>query len=190
MNKISIQHFETPVGGVILGSFERKLCLLDWRDRKMRQRIDARLQKGLKAEYIEEDASVLQKTRQQLDEYFNRERKTFDVPLLMVGTDFQKLVWQGLINTPYGTTASYLELSQRIGHEKAVRAVASANGANAISIMVPCHRIIGSDGSLVGYAGSLPTKKRLLQLEQHLLVYYFVYRGSICIRLDLTPLLC
>ncbi len=136
----------------------------------MRESIDARLQKGLNTEYIQEDTVVLQQARQQLDEYFNRERKTFDVPLLMVGTDFQKQVWRGLIDIPYGTTSSYLELSKNIGNEKAVRAVASANGANAISVMIPCHRIIGSDGSLVGYAGGLPAKKKLLQLEQALLV--------------------
>lgn len=136
----------------------------------MRESIDARLQKGLKAEYIQEYTPILEEAVKQLDEYFNRERKTFDVPLLMVGTDFQKQVWQGLIDIPHGTTCSYLELSKRIGNEKAVRAVASANGANAISIMIPCHRIIGSDGSLVGYAGGLPAKKKLLQLEQALLV--------------------
>ncbi len=170
MNKISIQYFNSPVGDIILGAFEGKLCMADWRHRKMRNHIDSRLQKGLKAEFIEEDTPVLQQTRHQLDEYFNRERKTFDIPLLMVGTDFQKQVWQGLIDIAYGSTASYLEVSQSIGNEKAVRAVASANGANAISIMIPCHRIIGSDGSLVGYAGGLPAKKKLLQLEQALLV--------------------
>ena len=136
----------------------------------MRSGIDSRLQQGLKAEYVEQDSPVLEQTRTQLDEYFHRERKNFDIPLLMVGTDFQKQVWQGLINIPYGTTASYLELSQSISNEKAVRAVASANGANAISIMIPCHRIIGSDDSLVGYAGGLAAKKKLLQLEQALLV--------------------
>ena len=167
---VSIQYFKTPAGEIILGSFEGKLCMADWRYRNVRKSIDDRLQKGLKAKYIEEDTSVLQQTREQLNEYFNRERKIFDIPLLMVGTDFQKQVWQGLINIPYGTTVSYLQLSQNIGNEKAVRAVASANGANAISIMIPCHRIIGSDGSLVGYAGGLATKKKLLQLEQALLV--------------------
>lgn len=98
------------------------------------------------------------------------ERKVFDIPLHLVGTIFQKTVWQGLIDTPFGTTLSYLELAKSIGNEKAVRAVATANGANAISIIVPCHRIIGGDGSLVGYAGGLDTKKRLLQLESNLFV--------------------
>ncbi len=166
MNEINVQYYQTPVGEVILGSFEDKLCMADWRYRKMRNRMDRRLQQGLRAVYVEQDSPVLEQTRKQLNEYFNQERKTFDIPLLMVGTDFQKQVWQGLIDIPYGSTASYLQLSQNIGHEKAVRAVASAVGANAISIMIPCHRIIGSDGSLVGYAGGLPAKKKLLQLEQ------------------------
>ena len=170
MNEINIQYFKTPVGEVILGSFEGKLCMADWRYRKMRNSIDSRLQKGLKAKYVEQDTPVLEQTRMQMNEYFHRKRKTFDIPLLMVGTDFQKQVWHGLIAIPYGTTCSYLELSKNIGNEKAVRAVASANGANAISIMIPCHRIIGSDGSLVGYAGGLAAKKKLLQLEQALLV--------------------
>ena len=155
---------------MILGAYANRLCLADWRHRKMRNRMDSRLQKGLRAEYVEQDSPVLEQTRTQLDEYFHRERKTFDIPLLMVGTDFQKQVWQGLIDIPYGMTCSYLELSKNIGNEKAVRAVASANGANAISIMIPCHRIIGSDGSLVGYAGGLAAKKKLLLLEQSLLL--------------------
>ena len=170
MNEINIQYFNTPVGEVILGAFKDKLCMADWRYRNMRKRIDKRLQQGLRAEYVEQDSPVLEQTRIQLNEYFHRARKTFDIPLLMAGTDFQKQVWQGLVDIPYGSTASYLELSQSIGNEKAVRAVASANGANAISIMIPCHRIIGSDGSLVGYAGGLAAKKKLLLLEQSLLL--------------------
>ncbi len=165
---ISIQYYKTPVGELILGSYDNQLCLADWRYRKMRSSIDTRIQKGLKAEYVEESSEVIVETMKQLDAYFANERKTFDIPLHMVGTDFQKSVWQGLIEIPYGTTASYLELSRNIGNEKAVRAVASANGANAISIMIPCHRIIGSDGALTGYAGGLPAKKKLLELESHL----------------------
>ena len=167
---ISIQYYKTPVGELILGSYDNQLCLADWRYRKMRRTIDTRIQKGLKTEYVEESSEVIVETMKQLDEYFANERKTFDIPLLMVGTDFQKSVWQGLIKIPYGTTASYLELSKNIGNEKAVRAVASANGANAISIMIPCHRIIGSDGALTGYAGGLPIKKKLLELEHNLFV--------------------
>ncbi len=168
MNKINIQTYKSPLGEMLLGSFDGKLCLADWQYRKMRTTIDIRLQKGFNAIYVEEDSDILKLTREQFDEYFQGKRKIFDVPLLMVGTDFQKSVWNALIQIPYGTTASYLELAKNIGNEKAVRAVASANGANAISIMIPCHRIIGSNGDLVGYAGGLPTKKRLLELESNL----------------------
>ena len=168
MNKISIQYYKSPVGEILLGSYENKLCIADWRYRKMRTTIDNRIQKGLKAEYLEEPSEVIIETIKQMEEYFNFKRKEFTVPLLLVGTDFQKSVWQGLIDTPFGTTASYLELSKRIGNEKAVRAVASANGANSISILVPCHRIIGSNGDLVGYAGGLDVKKKLLEIENNL----------------------
>ena len=168
MNTISIQYYKSPIGELLLGSFEDKLCLADMKYRKMRTTIDSRIQKGLKAKYIEESSEVIDKTIKQMQEYFAGERKAFDIPLLMVGTDFQKSVWEGLMQIPYGTTASYLELAQNIGNEKAVRAVASANGANAIAILIPCHRIIGSNGDLVGYAGGLPAKKKLLELESNL----------------------
>jgi len=168
MNKISIQYYKSPIGELLLGSFEAKLCLADMKYRKMRNSVDKRIQKGLNAEYIEESSDVIEKTIVQMKEYFAGERKVFDIPLLMVGTNFQRSVWDGLMQIPYGTTASYLELAKNIGNEKAVRAVASANGANSISIMIPCHRIIGSNGDLVGYAGGLPAKKKLLELESNL----------------------
>jgi len=165
MAVISIQYYTFPVGEILLGSYKGKLCLADWKYRRMRTSIDKRIQKGLDAEYVEQSTEVIEETINQMKEYFAHERMDFDIPLLMVGTEFQQSVWYGLIKIPYGTTASYLELSKNIGNEKAVRAVASANGANAISILIPCHRIIGSNGDLVGYAGGLSTKKRLLKLE-------------------------
>ena len=168
MNRIRMQTYKSPVGEMLLGSYDDKLCIADWKYRKMRKTIDKRIQKGLNAEYVEENSDVIEETIKQMKAYFTSARKTFDIPLLMVGTDFQKSVWEGLIKIPYGNTASYLELSKRIGNEKAVRAVASANGANAISILIPCHRIIGSNGDLVGYAGGLPAKKKLLELESNL----------------------
>ena len=136
--------------------------------RRMRTTIDKRIQKGLNAKYVEQSSVVIEETIKQLQEYFAGERKAFDIALLTVGTEFQKSVWEGLLKTPYGTTASYLQLAKNIGNEKAVRAVASANGANAIGIIIPCHRIIGSNGDLVGYAGGLPAKKKLLELENNL----------------------
>lgn len=101
----------------------------------------------------------------QLKEYFAGERTTFDLKLVPEGTDFQKKVWQALQNIPFGKTMSYLELSRKLGDEKAIRAVASANGKNPLWIVVPCHRVIGSDGSLTGYAGGIWRKKWLLEHE-------------------------
>lgn len=166
MEKIYTHSYNTSIGELILGSYGQQLCLLDFKYRKMRDTIDGRLKRTLNAEFLAEDNSVLQKVRTQLDEYFLGQRKTFDIPLLTVGTDFQKSVWQALMQIPYGTTSSYLKLAQTINNEKAVRAVANANGANAIAIIIPCHRIIGTNGQLVGYGGGLPAKQRLLTLEQ------------------------
>jgi methylated-DNA-[protein]-cysteine S-methyltransferase len=132
----------------------------------MREAVDDRLKKGLNAGFVEQDDEILEKTRNQLDEYLDGNRKEFDIPLLMVGTDFQKSVWNALLQVPYGATSSYLQIEKAVGNEKAVRAVGSANGANPISIIIPCHRIIGSDGQLVGYGGGLSVKERLLKLEQ------------------------
>jgi len=98
-------------------------------------------------------------------EYFNGVRKDFDLPVLLVGSEFQKRVWESLMEIPYGRTLSYMGLTRKLGDEKAIRAVARAIGENAHSIIVPCHRILGSDGSLTGYAGGLRVKKKLLQLE-------------------------
>lgn len=162
---ISVQSYHSPVGELILGEFQEQLCLCDWKYRKQRDQIDARIQKGLNTTFLEQNSETLEQVKFQLDEYFDKKRTIFDLPLLFVGTDFQKSVWEALMEIPYGKTKSYLELAQLLGDEKAIRAVATANGANAISIIVPCHRVIGSDGSLTGYAGGLNAKKKLLQLE-------------------------
>ena len=166
MTVICIQYHKTKIGELVLGSFEGNLCLLDFRYRKMRRVVDDRLKRGLKADFIEEDSDIIEKTRTELDEYFQEKRQEFNIPIQMVGTDFQKSVWNALLKVTYGTTSSYLQLAKKINNEKAVRAVAGANGANAIAIIIPCHRIIGSSGELVGYAGGLTTKKYLLTLEQ------------------------
>lgn len=108
---------------------------------------------------------TLQDCVYQLHEYFEGVRKTFDLPLHPDGTDFQKRVWDELLNIPHGKTMSYLDLSRKLGDEKAIRAVAAANGKNPLWIVIPCHRVIGSDGSLVGYAGGLWRKKWLLEHE-------------------------
>jgi methylated-DNA-[protein]-cysteine S-methyltransferase len=167
MSRINIQYYKTEIGELILGSFDGKLCLLDFRYRKMRNKIDDRIRKGLQAEFIERDNDFLRKVCRQVDEYLRNERKEFDVPIITVGTDFQKQVWEVLGTIEYGKTISYLELAKLVGNEKAVRAVASANGANALGLIIPSHRVIESGGGLGGYAGGLPAKKRLLGIERY-----------------------
>lgn len=112
------------------------------------------------------DRCVLDCAARQLDEYFAAQRRTFDIPLLTVGTPFQRAVWELLTEIPPGEIRSYAWLAARLGHPQAVRAVAAANRANALSIFIPCHRVVGSDGSLTGYAGGLAAKRLLLGLEQ------------------------
>lgn len=165
-NIVYIKYHSTPYGELIIGSFENQLCLCDWRYRKQRDLIDTRIKKLLNAEYFELETNIITKTITQLSEYFEGNRKEFELEVFLVGTDFQKKIWDLLINIPFGKTETYLSLAKKYGDEKAIRAVANANGANAISIIVPCHRIIGSNGELVGYAGGLSSKKRLLKLEQ------------------------
>lgn len=128
--------------------------------------------KGLSYVKILEESEVsesipteLKPAAEQLQKYFQGELQEFDLELNPQGTDFQKKVWNKLLEIPYGKTTSYLELSRKLGDEKAIRAVASANGKNPLWIIVPCHRVIGSDGSLTGYAGGLHRKKWLLELE-------------------------
>jgi methylated-DNA-[protein]-cysteine S-methyltransferase len=112
-----------------------------------------------------EEPSLFREAARQLDEYFDGRRKAFNLPLDPQGTPFQKQVWEQLHRIPYGQTISYKTLAERIGNPSAVRAVGAANGANPLPIVVPCHRVIGADGSLVGFGGGLPLKKYLLELE-------------------------
>ena len=114
----------------------------------------------------EPDRGRLAEPMRQLTEYFKGKLKTFDVPVAPVGTAFQRAVWLQLQAIPYGETISYGELARRLGNPRAVRAVGLANGSNPIAIIIPCHRVIGSNGSLVGYGGGLPTKQALLALER------------------------
>lgn len=162
---IIIQYYKSPFGELILGSFQEKLCLCDWRYRKMRTAIDKRLMTGLNTGFQEGDSIIIEKAISQLTQYFKGLIHEFDLPLLIVGSEFQKKVWNELLKIPFGSTETYLGLSRKLGNQKAIRAVASANGANAISIIIPCHRIIGKNGDLVGYAGGLEVKKKLLNLE-------------------------
>lgn len=170
MKQIITKTFESPVGELILGSYDQKICLCDWRYRKMRQPIDKRISAFYNSGFEEGTSELIEETVIQLEEYFSGNREMFDIPLAFIGTEFQKQVWSELVSIPYGQTMSYMQLSEKLENSGAIRAVASANGANALSIIVPCHRIIGSDGSLTGYAGGLPAKKKLLQLEKALVV--------------------
>jgi methylated-DNA-[protein]-cysteine S-methyltransferase len=165
-NNIKIQYFKTKIGELILGSFEGNLCILDFRHSKKRTTIDNRIKTGLKANFLEEEDEILAETKKQVAEYLDGNRKEFDIPLLMVGTDFQKNVWDALLKIPYGTTISYLQLAENIGNAKAVRAVANADGANAMAVIIPCHRVIESNGGLGGYGGGVAIKKQLLELEK------------------------
>lgn len=117
-------------------------------------------------EQPENSTSVLCDAKQQLSEYFEGERTHFDMPLAPKGTDFQKQVWQALVEIPYGQTVSYQDIAKAVGKPKGSQAVGGANGKNPIAIVVPCHRVIGKDGSLTGYAGGLDKKSWLLSLEQ------------------------
>jgi len=165
MKTIQVQSYSSPCGDLLLGSLGDKLCLCDWVDKERREAMDKRIQNRLCACYEKRNSDILMKAVVQLDEYFAYERKIFDIPLLFTGTEFQQSVWQELLNIPYGKTVSYGELARKIGNPKAVRAVAAANGANPISIFVPCHRVIGSNHQLVGYGGGLAAKATLLNLE-------------------------
>lgn len=162
---ILVQEFHSSIGQLLIGSAGDSLCLLDFKYRRMRKSIDQRLMKFLGAEMVQGSSPVISSTIEQVEAFLSGNRKVFDVQVLLCGSAFQKSVWQYLLQVPYGETRSYGQMARELGNPAGVRAVASANGANAISLVVPCHRIIGHDGSLTGYAGGLAIKKRLLRLE-------------------------
>lgn len=166
MNHISIDYYKKNGLEIIIGAYEGKLCLLDFINRKNKETIYKRIKTFLKAEFIKNEDKILVETKKQLDEYFDKKRKEFDIPLLLIGTPFQKRVWSSLFDIPYGKTISYKNQSIALGDDKKVRAVANANGANAIAIIIPCHRVISSNGLLSGYAGGKEMKKSLLKLEE------------------------
>lgn len=165
METVKITRYQSPVGEMIVGSFGDKLCICDWAVDKRRGTIDRRIRRHLNTVYEEGSSAVIEQTIKQLGEYFAGERKEFDIPVRFTGSDFQCAVWSELMKIPYGTTISYGQLARRIHNPKAVRAVASANATNPISIFVPCHRVIGSNHKLTGYGGGLDAKQRLLELE-------------------------
>jgi len=164
-NIIHTQLYSSPCGKLLLGSFGSRLCLCDWISTSQQKLTEKKLECFLQACIEESPSEITIAAAKQLDEYFARKRQSFDLPLLFVGTDFQKDVWNALLKISFGKTESYGWLADKIDRPKAVRAVGTADGANRISIFIPCHRIIGSGGKLVGYRGGLPAKRYLLELE-------------------------
>lgn len=158
--------YNSPCGELLLGSVEDKLCLCDWTNSSRAASNRRRVARLLSADFVVGGSDVLSQTATQLDEYFAGERREFDVPLRLVGSEFQQRVWNALLTVPYGERYTYLYIAHRASKPKAARAVAQAIGTNAVSILVPCHRIIGSDGSLTGYAGGVEAKQWLLDLER------------------------
>ena len=166
MNSIYIQYYDSPCGEIVLASMGNELCLCDWNEMPCAERNKHRLTKYMNAVFRVETSDVLEQTKKQLDEYFSGTRKAFDIPLHPVGTEFQQQVWNALLEIPYGETRSYKDIALSIANLKGIRAVAQAIGANGISILIPCHRVIGSNHSLTGFAGGIEAKRILLQIER------------------------
>lgn len=146
-------HYQSPMGVILIKSEQENIVELSFCDTDIEK-----LQS-------QTNDDVTKKCVQQLKEYFNKQRTVFDLPLNPKGTDFQKKVWKELLNIPYGRTISYMELAKSLGNPKKVRAVANANAKNKIPVIIPCHRVIGADGSLTGFGGGLWRKQYLLELE-------------------------
>jgi len=163
---ILIDRLTTPIGPMFVCATDQGICLLEFVDRRMLETEFEDLQRRLKTTIINGENQHIIQLKADLDEYFAGQRQYFTVPLHSPGTDFQNQVWQVLQTIPYGQTASYQEQAIKLDNPKAVRAVARANGMNRIAIVIPCHRVIGKDGSLVGYAGGLERKKWLLEHEK------------------------
>lgn len=157
--KLAFMYMPSPVGRLKLVATDTALVAVIW-DNENPKRVR-------QAELVEQpDHPILLNTQQQLNEYFQGQRQNFELPLDFEGTEFQKKVWQALLGIPFGETRSYRQIAEQVGSPKAVRAVGAANGQNPISIIAPCHRVIGSSGKLVGFAGGLDNKQILLKLEQ------------------------
>ncbi|WP_118195899.1 bifunctional transcriptional activator/DNA repair enzyme AdaA [Albibacterium indicum] len=165
-NIILISRINTPLGPMFICATEKGICLLEFTDRRMLESEFADLQKRLQATILAGENKHIIQLKTELEEYFKGERKNFSVTLDTPGTKFQQSVWKILREIPYGKTRSYQEQAEQLQNPKAIRAVATANGMNRISIVIPCHRVIGKDGSLTGYGGGLDRKRWLLEHER------------------------
>lgn len=165
--QIDLCYIESPLGKIVAGADPSGICLLEFADENNYsiEELNFRF-KTYAFEFHYKVSDLLNQLSSELNEYFLGHRKSFTLPLSLYGTDFQKKVWNELLKIPFGTTSSYQQQAIRLGNLSAIRAVAHANGTNKIAILVPCHRVIGSDGNLTGYAGGLWRKKFLLELEQ------------------------
>ena len=159
------RQFSTPLGPMLAVTSPQGLCLLEFVDQGGVARELAQVETARGGPVQAGDSAMLAQTAHELAEYFAGQRQRFGVPLDLVGTPFQLSAWQALLDIPYGQTHSYAEQARAIGRPSATRAVAAANGQNKVSIIVPCHRVIGADGSLTGYAGGLERKRALLERE-------------------------
>lgn len=164
-----LKRYNSPAGELILASLDDRLCMCDWVCNPHRRKIDRDIQYILQSEFREGTSDVIEETVRQLEEYFAGNRTDFDIPLLFCGTDFQCRIWEALLKIPYGETITYSEHARKIGNPGATRAVASAIASNKISIIMPCHRVIGSGNKLTGYAGGLEAKHYLLNHEKETL---------------------
>ncbi len=164
---IDLTRLDTPIGTMFACAVEEGLCLLEFTERRMLETEFKSLANKLNAEIIQGFNDHIETVKEQLEEYFEGMRKEFTVPLYTPGTEFQQAVWNMLRKIPYGETMSYQRQAAAIGKPSAVRAVANANGMNRIAIIIPCHRVIGADGTLTGYGGGLWRKKWLLDHERN-----------------------
>ena len=162
---IWVSRLETPIGTMVAADHAGKLCLLEFADRRALPTELGDLERLLGAASAPGRTALHGEVEAQLAQYFSGKRSSFDLPLELPGTDFQKAVWAVLLSIPYGETRSYRDQADALGRPEALRAVAHANGQNRVAIVVPCHRVIGADGSLTGYGGGLPRKRALLELE-------------------------
>jgi AraC family transcriptional regulator of adaptative response/methylated-DNA-[protein]-cysteine methyltransferase len=165
-DRVVITMLETPLGPLLAGATDQGINFLEYTDRRMLENNLKTMRRRFGCAIVPGQHPLLERLRQELDEYFQGDQPEFKLPIAARGTPFQEKVWQELRRIPHGQTISYDELARRIGQPTAQRAVARANGMNCVAILIPCHRVIGKDGSLTGYGGGLWRKRLLLVLER------------------------